>query len=156
MSSSGFATVNPATGQQIETFAFFSAAHTEKVVAQAERGFRSFRKTDVPRRARLLSQLAVALRKHKAHLAKTITTEMGKIIAEAEAEGEQAALRNFKFANAVEQEHAALYQKALDNLGRNEAVDYYVCQVCGHTHEGEPAGSCPVCNAAKSAFKKID
>ncbi|MDX9708084.1 MAG: rubrerythrin family protein [Trichloromonas sp.] len=84
------------------------------------------------------------------------TSMYPRMIAEAEAEGEQAALRNFKFANAVEQEHAALYQKALDNLGRNEAVDYYVCQVCGHTHEGEPAGSCPVCNAAKSAFKKID
>lgn len=84
------------------------------------------------------------------------TSMYPRMIAEAEAEGEQAALRNFKFANAVEQEHAALYQKALDSLGRNEAVDYYVCQVCGHTHEGEPAGSCPVCNAAKSAFKKID
>ncbi len=84
------------------------------------------------------------------------TSMYPRMIAEAEAEGAQVALRNFRFANAVEKEHAALYQKALDSLGRNEDVDYYVCQVCGHTHEGEPAEACPVCNAAKSAFKKID
>ncbi len=84
------------------------------------------------------------------------TSMYPRMIAEAEAEGQQAALRNFKFANAVEQVHAGLYQKALDSLGRNAAVDYYVCQVCGHTLEGEPTGPCPICNAAKSAFKKID
>lgn len=79
-----------------------------------------------------------------------------RMIAEAEAEGHAAALRNFKFANAVEKIHAQLYQNALASLGSNAEVDYYVCQVCGHTHEGEPTGSCPICNAAKSAFKKID
>jgi succinate-semialdehyde dehydrogenase len=119
MSSSGFATVNPATGQQIETFAFFSAAHTEKVVAQAEKGFRSFRKTDVHRRARLLSQLAVALRKHKAHLAKTITTEMGKIIAEAEAEIEKCAREADWYA-----EHGP--RMLADSPAATGAVDSYV------------------------------
>lgn len=84
------------------------------------------------------------------------TSMYPRMIAEAEAEGQQVALRNFKFANAVEQVHADLYQKALEGLGRNVEVDYYVCQVCGHTLEGEPAGPCPICNAAKSAFKKID
>ena len=87
MSSSGFATVNPATGEQIETFSYFSPVHTEKVIAKADRGFQWFRKADVRHRAQLLAQLAVVLRKHKAHLAKTITTEMGKILAEAEAQG---------------------------------------------------------------------
>ncbi|OHB33081.1 MAG: rubrerythrin [Desulfuromonadaceae bacterium GWC2_58_13] len=79
-----------------------------------------------------------------------------RMIAEAEAERHQVPLRNFKFANAVEKVHAGLYQKALDSLGKNIEVDFYVCQVCGHTLEGEPGGSCAICNAAKSAFKKID
>jgi len=79
-----------------------------------------------------------------------------RMIAEAEAEGLQVPLRNFKFANAVEKVHAGLYQKALDSLGKNVEVEYFVCQVCGHTIEGEPGGACPICNAAKSAFKKID
>ena len=43
------------------------------------------------RRAKLLAQLATTLRKNKAHLAKVITTEMGKILSEAEAEVEKCA-----------------------------------------------------------------
>jgi rubrerythrin len=84
------------------------------------------------------------------------TSMYPQMIKEAEAEGHQAALRNFKFANAVEQVHAGLYQNALDLLGKTLEVDYYVCQVCGQTLEGEPTGPCPICNAAKGAFKKID
>lgn len=84
------------------------------------------------------------------------TSMYPRMIVDAETEGQQVALRNFKFANAVEKVHAGLYQKALDNLGKNPDVDYYVCQVCGHTLEGEPTEACPICNAAKSAFKKID
>src|SRR5512138_3612591 len=46
------------------------------------------------------------------------------------------ALQSFNYANEVEKVHAALYQKALDSLGRNVDTDYYVCQVCGYTAEG--------------------
>jgi rubrerythrin len=65
-------------------------------------------------------------------------------------------LKSFTLANTVEKVHAALYRKALETLGKSEAVDYYVCQACGHTIEGEPDGPCEVCGAAKSAFKKTD
>ena len=84
-------------------------------------------------------------------------TEMYPAMIEAaEKEGLGDALRSFKYANEVEKIHAELYQKALDNLGKNESVDYYVCKVCGMTIEGEPDGPCPVCAAAKQAFFKID
>ena len=56
----------------------------------------------------------------------------------------------------MEKVHAGLYQKALDNLQDLEAVDYYVCSVCGHTVEGEPPDECPVCKAKKKAFFKVD
>lgn len=79
-----------------------------------------------------------------------------KMITEATSEGFDQALRSFTFANAVEKVHAHLYQSALDNLGNNQATDYYVCQVCGNTLEGEPHEPCEVCGAAKIAFKKID
>ncbi len=79
-----------------------------------------------------------------------------QMIEEAKNEGLSEALRSFTWANAVEKVHAGLYQKALDNLGRNAAVDYYVCQVCGHTIEGEPDGPCQVCGAAAKAFQKSD
>lgn len=79
-----------------------------------------------------------------------------KMIAEAEAEGNKAALRSFDLANSVEKVHAALYTKALETLGNNPETDYYVCQVCGYTAEGEAPDECPVCRAKKQAFKKIE
>ncbi len=84
-------------------------------------------------------------------------TEMyPKMIEEAEAEGFSDALRSFKFANAVEKVHADLYQDALNNLGKNKVVDYYVCEVCGNTLEGAPEGPCVVCGAKPQAFTKVD
>jgi succinate-semialdehyde dehydrogenase len=91
MNTSSFATVNPSTGEKIETFMFYNAAQTEDVLARAHESFRSFRKSPVYKRAQLFSDLACALRKNKAKLAKVITTEMGKIFAEAEAEVEKCA-----------------------------------------------------------------
>ncbi|PLX82679.1 MAG: rubrerythrin [Desulfuromonas sp.] len=79
-----------------------------------------------------------------------------RMIEEAASEGFDVALRSFTFANKVEEVHAGLYQKALDALGSNAEVDYYVCKVCGHTLEGEPEGPCEICGAAKSAFNRID
>ena len=79
--------------------------------------------------------------------------EMVKI---AEAEGDKNAVRSFTYANEVEKIHAALYQKALDNLSNQEMVDYYVCSVCGYTCENEPPDTCPVCKAKAKAFAKVD
>jgi rubrerythrin len=79
-----------------------------------------------------------------------------QMIEEAKAEGFDAALRSFSFANAVEKVHADLYRKAFDSLGSNQDVDYYVCKVCGNTLEGEPHGPCPVCQAGPVAFFKVD
>ncbi len=79
-----------------------------------------------------------------------------QMIKDAEEEGNKGALRSFNFANEVEKIHAALYQKALDNLGSNEEFDYYVCDICGYTAEGEAPDQCPVCKAKKELFRKID
>jgi len=91
MDASSFATINPATGEQIETFSFFDAARIENTLARAEKSFLAFRNISVHKRSELLSNLATMLRKHKGPLARVITTEMGKILAEAEAEIEKCA-----------------------------------------------------------------
>src|SRR5215831_2143877 len=91
MSSTGFATVNPSTGEEIETFSFYGDAQIEKTIALSEESFQTYRRLSVYKRAQLLSQLAEALRKNKAKLAKVITTEMGKVSLEAEAEIEKCA-----------------------------------------------------------------
>lgn len=79
-----------------------------------------------------------------------------RMIKEAKVEGNNAAVTSLENANAVEEIHAGLYQKALDNLGSNQEVDYYVCQVCGNTVEGEAPERCPICGAPKKMFKKIE
>ena len=78
------------------------------------------------------------------------------MIEDAKAEGLSVAERSFTFANEVEKIHADLYKKALDNLGSNESVDYYVCPVCGNTVEGEPDAACEICGVQASMFKKVD
>jgi rubrerythrin len=79
-----------------------------------------------------------------------------KMIKDAKNEGNKKAEMTFNYANAVEMIHAELYKKALENLGSNPDVDYYVCQVCGNTVEGEPPDKCPICGALKKMFKKIE
>jgi rubrerythrin len=79
-----------------------------------------------------------------------------QMIEDARAEGNEGALKSFNFANEVEKIHAELYRKALENLGKNPDIDYYVCQVCGNTVEGEAPDECPICGAKKQAFKRID
>jgi len=64
------------------------------------------------------------------------------------------AIRTMTYAMEVEMQHAALYQAALDNLGRNADVPVYVCSVCGETLL-ELAEKCSVCGAASRAFEKI-
>ena len=78
------------------------------------------------------------------------------MIEDAKAENEKAALRSFTYANDVEKVHADLYTQALENLDNLEAVDYYVCNVCGYTCENEPPDECPVCKAKAKAFFKVD
>lgn len=78
------------------------------------------------------------------------------MIDEAKIEGEKVAEKSFVFANEVEQIHAGLYKKALDNLDNFPVKDYYVCSVCGYTVADEAPEKCPVCGAMKKAFNKVD
>lgn len=79
-----------------------------------------------------------------------------QMIEDAKAEDNKGALRSFTYANEVEKIHAGLYQKALDALGKEQEVEYYVCQVCGMTVENEAPDTCPVCGAKRMAFKKVE
>jgi len=78
------------------------------------------------------------------------------MLEEAEASGEKAAARSFRYALDVEKVHEALYRKAAEMLGKEmPETDYYVCPVCGYTHEGPLEGRCPVCNALGEKFERI-
>ena len=80
-----------------------------------------------------------------------------EFIKAAKEEDQKAAERSFNYANAVEQIHAELYQKTLDNLDNPQDVDcYYVCSVCGYTCENEAPATCPVCGAKAKAFSRVE
>ncbi|HUW67161.1 MAG TPA: rubrerythrin family protein [Candidatus Nanoarchaeia archaeon] len=80
-----------------------------------------------------------------------------KFIDEAKKENaSDAVILCFDVANRVERVHSRLYNKALDNLGKNKEADYYVCQICGNTFEGEAPDKCPICNAPKEMFNKVE
>jgi rubrerythrin len=80
------------------------------------------------------------------------------MLAEAEAAGDKRAARSFKWALEVERIHERLYRGAADTLGKGQdlpEVDYYVCPVCGYTHEGKMTENCPICGAAPDKFEKV-
>jgi rubrerythrin len=79
-----------------------------------------------------------------------------EMMEKAKVEKNKEAYQTFHFANEVEKIHAALYSKALENLGKNEELDYYICPVCGNTVEKAPPEKCPICGTPGKSFKKID
>lgn len=82
-----------------------------------------------------------------------------EFLEDAAEEGENQASWSFNIANEVEKIHANLYTKASGALRKDsdlETVDYYVCNVCGNTVEGNPPDKCPICKAGKKAFTKVE
>lgn len=78
-----------------------------------------------------------------------------EMIKEAEAEGQTAVAKYMDMVNKVEEVHANLYKKAAADNHAFDNVDFYVCKVCGYTHEG-PCDSCPVCGGGAAGFFKVD
>jgi succinate-semialdehyde dehydrogenase/glutarate-semialdehyde dehydrogenase len=81
-----YQTVNPFTGDTLKTFPTLSDAELETAVAQAASCFESWRHTSYKHRAKVLVRAAELLRDKADHLAKIMTLDMGKRIAEARGE----------------------------------------------------------------------
>ena len=81
--------------------------------------------------------------------------EYPKLIKDASDEGEEAALEAFSQSRDVEDRHAELYKKAMNDMLSDRETTYYVCQVCGYVSEDEAPEKCPVCSAVKAKFKRI-
>jgi len=79
------------------------------------------------------------------------------MIADAEAEGEKKANNSLRWAFEVEKVHEALYRYALEHMDPNTpVVDFYVCPICGYTHQGKFEGKGPVCNTPAEKFVKVE
>jgi succinate-semialdehyde dehydrogenase/glutarate-semialdehyde dehydrogenase len=83
--------VNPATGQVIETFEATPSSELEARVGAAERAFRAWREVSFASRAEKMRAAARELRARRADHARIMALEMGKPIAQGEAEVEKCA-----------------------------------------------------------------
>ncbi len=80
-------------------------------------------------------------------------------IEQAKSENNERAEVSFTRANAVEEIHHGLYQKALKALKAGQQLKdepYYVCQFCGNMVAGEAPEKCPICGAPRSKFKRVE
>jgi succinate-semialdehyde dehydrogenase / glutarate-semialdehyde dehydrogenase len=84
--------VNPATGEVLETFTPASPEQLERIVARAHAAFLAWRTVPFAARAERIREAARLLRKDMASHAVTMTLEMGKPIVQAEAEVQKCAL----------------------------------------------------------------
>jgi len=79
-------TINPSTNNLVKSFSEMSIKEVDAAIAKSTTTFRDWRKTSYKERADLLHKVAALMRTKKTSLAKLITLEMGKIIAQAEGE----------------------------------------------------------------------
>jgi succinate-semialdehyde dehydrogenase / glutarate-semialdehyde dehydrogenase len=83
--------VNPATGEILESFTATSSEELERILTRAHAAFVKWRTAPFAARAGWMREAARCLRKGKAEYARTMTLEMGKPIVQAEAEVEKCA-----------------------------------------------------------------
>lgn len=78
--------VNPATSETLAAYPWATSRDVERAIAQADTGFRQWRRESVAHRAQKLRDLGAALRSRAEEMAQTISREMGKPIVQARAE----------------------------------------------------------------------
>src|SRR2546429_5779986 len=78
--------VNPATGDVVETYEEASPKEVERILAGAQAAFAEWRNTPFTARARSMRNAAEMLKKRRTDFARLMTLEMGKPIVQAEAE----------------------------------------------------------------------
>lgn len=87
-----FSTRNPATGARLATYPLHTSDQTEALLGRAHTAFLANRDTSFEERAAAIARLADVLDDRRDALARLATAEMGKPIAQAEAEVEKCAL----------------------------------------------------------------
>ncbi len=95
-------TINPTTGEVLETFEPYNQRQINEALDQAHQAFLQWRATSFAERAKHLHSVASDLRDHKTELARLAVLEMGKSITEAEAEVEKCAWNCDFFAEHAE------------------------------------------------------
>ena len=114
-------TLNPATGETIETYAEMPASEVQQIIGQAHEAYLTWRETSFAERSERLRMLAGLLREDRDRLATIITREMGKPITQARAEIEKCAVGCDYYA---EHSEAFLASEVVETDARRSLVAY--------------------------------
>jgi acyl-CoA reductase-like NAD-dependent aldehyde dehydrogenase len=118
-------TINPTTGEVLETFEPYNERQINEALEQARHAFVQWRATPFAERANHLRSIASYLRDHQSELARLAVLEMGKSITEAEAEVEKCAWNCEYFA-----EHAQEFLRE-EYVATNATQSYIAFQPLG-------------------------
>lgn len=97
------ASVNPATGETLQTFDALDSSGVEQRLARAEAAFHDWRSTSFAARADLMHRAADLLEQDQEAVARTMTEEMGKPLAQARAEAAKCAKAMHWYADRAEE-----------------------------------------------------
>ncbi|MEM3851603.1 MAG: aldehyde dehydrogenase family protein [Methanomassiliicoccales archaeon] len=89
-SADRFETRNPSDGKPLASFPSANAKDVSRAVDAAADAFEKWRQIPAPMRGELLLEAALNIQRRKEELAKLVSTEMGKVIAEARGEVQEA------------------------------------------------------------------
>jgi len=81
---------NPATGEVVGLLTRSNEVDVQKAAVAARAAFKTWRHTPAPVRGEILMKIGQALEKHKDELAQLLTREMGKVLAEARGDVQEA------------------------------------------------------------------
>ncbi|MGB7406969.1 MAG: NAD-dependent succinate-semialdehyde dehydrogenase [Pontixanthobacter sp.] len=84
--------VNPATGETIGSLTHANASDLDRALEAAEKGFKEWRRTSADKRAGILTKAAGLIKERRDDIARGLTMEQGKTLAEAKGEVTYAAM----------------------------------------------------------------
>ena len=143
--STGPASINPATGEELKEFASFDDSEIEKRLQRAERAFATYRHVTFAKRAQLMLTAASLLDREKEKFARVITLEMGKLFRAAMEEVEKCARGCRFFAENAErflEDEAAQTDAALARQDRYQAAAALLPGRSRHAHCGPAIRIC--------------
>lgn len=117
-----YETVNPFNNETIKTYPNATDKELEQVLKTDDALYKKTKKQDIKKRAKILHNVASALRDNKDELAKTATIEMGKLFRESQGEVELCAIIADWFADHSEE---LLQPKALTSAVTGQAEMHY-------------------------------
>ncbi len=161
-----FDDLNPATGEVIGYFQKSTAEDVEEAADAAENAFESWSDLPAPKRGEILLKIAHTLREQKEELAKIMTIEMGKVLAEARGDvqeaiditeymaGEGRRLFGFTTPSELKSKFAMTIRRPIGVVGLITPWNFPIAipawkimpaLICGNTIVFKPASDTPLC-----------